>query len=70
MGEEMTPARALTLAAIAHYLSRDDTDFTNIEMRWLNSYDGSTKWHLMDEEVGLLAVGFFPFQAEYRIKGR
>ena len=39
-----------------------------IEIRWLDKYDGSTKWHrLFDEGDGPTRYGIFPYSAEYRI---
>ena len=39
-----------------------------VEMRWLNKYDGDTKWHTLFNEPSMARYGFFPFQAEYRLK--
>lgn len=39
-----------------------------IEMRWRQKYDGDTRWHSIKDEHGVLGLGLFPWQAEYRIK--
>jgi len=40
-----------------------------VDVRWNNSYDGSTKWHpLSDEKDSRLREGVFPLQAGYRVR--
>ena len=39
-----------------------------VEMRWHNKYDGNTKWHKLFDEESMARYGFFPFQADYRLK--
>lgn len=41
---------------------------TEIEMRWNYAYDGSTRWHILRLEPSMARYGFFPHQAQYRLK--
>lgn len=49
------------------FLTCDDPDH-QIEMKWDNAYDGSTKWHKLFDEPSMARYGMFPHQAKYRIK--
>lgn len=44
-----------------------DHDF-DVQIRWLNKYDGVTRWHPLFKENGMGRHGYFPHQAEYRIR--
>lgn len=44
-----------------------DHDF-DVQIRWHNKYDGVTKWHPLFQERGMFRYGYFPHQADYRIR--
>lgn len=59
--------REQVVAEFLAWYESEDPDH-GVEMRWHKAYDGSTKWHTLFEEGGMARYGFFPWQADYRVK--
>ena len=57
------------LEFLPNYFECRDPDF-DVEMKWIEAADGDTHWHSLFDEPSMGRYGLFPYDADYRTKGK